>query len=143
MLETRDVQLQSAPALCVISLMQQGLGQYYVVCALSNTFTVPTFMLLQGRQQAGHAGGGGAAQPRHPGHAGDGLGDRQGLATPGLSVSMSSDSCSSMKIDRYSHYSEKEPCSHALLEVTNILFSTCINYIIALCSCVVVTSLLC
>ena len=103
---TRDVQLQSAPALCVISLMQQGLGQYYVVgtyttpirpvCALSNTFTVPTFMLLQGRQQAGHAGGGGAAQPRHPGHAGDGLGDRQGLATPGLSVS--SDSYSFLKI---------------------------------------------
>ena len=93
---TRDVQLQSAPALCVISLMQQGLGQYYVVCALSNTFTVPTFMLLQGRQQAGHAGGGGAAQPRHPGHPGDGLGDRQGLATPGLSVS--SDSYSSLKI---------------------------------------------
>ena len=107
---TRDVQLQSAPALCVISLMQQRLTvtilrSWYLlilttpirpVCALSNTFTVPTFMLLQGRQQAGHAGGGGAAQPRHPGHPGDGLGDRQGLATPGLSVS--SDSYSSLKI---------------------------------------------
>ena len=39
---TRDVQLQSAPALCVISLMQQGLGQYYVVCALSNTTCIPS-----------------------------------------------------------------------------------------------------